>query len=64
MPARSHAFRARWVIPVHQPPIEGGVGVVRQGRVVQLKQACDASTVVDLGNVVLMAGLINAHTHL
>ena len=58
-------LRARWVAPVDRPPIHDGQLVVEQGRVANVarRQACDGP-VQDLGDVVLMPGLVNAHTHL
>lgn len=56
--------RARWVLPIDGPPIEGawvrlGGGVIREiGR----GRPTDAHT--DLGDTALLPGLVNAHTHL
>jgi cytosine/adenosine deaminase-related metal-dependent hydrolase len=63
------AFRARLVFPVSSPPIRDGVVVVADRRIVQVGEAAGASAVgaseiQDLGNVALLPGLVNAHTHL
>lgn len=56
--------RARWVLPIDGPPIDGawvrlGGGVIREiGR----GRPTEAHT--DLGDTALMPGLVNAHTHL
>ncbi len=62
-------LRARTVIPITQPPIEDGAVVVtgnrvtRVGRWSDLRSEADDS-VIDLGEVALLPGLINAHCHL
>ena len=59
-------YRARWVVPVSSPPIEqGAVGVVN-GRIAFIGPAdhAPAAERVDLGEAVLLPGLVNAHTHL
>ncbi|QDU29677.1 Aminodeoxyfutalosine deaminase [Anatilimnocola aggregata] len=59
------AYRARWVFPVERPPIEQGVVTVANGLIVGVgQQPVEGAAVVDLGNVALLPGLINAHTHL
>lgn len=70
------AYRAAWVCPIDQPPIRDGLVIVEAGRIVaagsreSFASAQDRSgagsrdTLRDLGNVVLMPGLINAHIHL
>lgn len=57
---------ARWVFPVDQPPIERGVVEFADGiisAVEPLSGQPDAET-VDLGNVAIIPGLVNAHAHL
>jgi len=60
---------ARWVLPIVQPPIEHGAVVVKQGRIVWVGPAdqcarADGDHVVELGDAVLLPGLVNAHSHL
>src|SRR5215510_879216 len=59
-------YRARWVVPIAAPPIADGVVVVDGDRIAFVGQADDAPPGDDeqLGNVVLMPGLVNAHCHL
>ncbi|MBL8828547.1 MAG: amidohydrolase family protein [Planctomycetaceae bacterium] len=57
------AWRARWVVPVTGDPIAQGVVTVVNGCIVQMGTSSDAP-MNDLGDVVLMPGLVNAHTHL
>jgi len=61
---------ARSVVPVYRPPINNGGVVVGDGRIIDvgsarhLKRKYNQSEIHDLGNVVLMPGLVNAHCHL
>lgn len=57
------SYRARWVLPISSPPIEGGVVTMADARIVDVGTRSQGQ-VVDLGNVVLLPGLVNAHTHL
>jgi cytosine/adenosine deaminase-related metal-dependent hydrolase len=62
-------LRARIVLPVSAPPIENGAVLVSGerieavGRWPELQAAAGADT-IDLGQVILLPGLINAHCHL
>ncbi len=58
------SYRARWIVPVDSPAIPGGVVTVRNGRIIAVGQTAAGSPVRDLGDVALLPGLINAHTHL
>jgi len=59
-------LRAKYVLPVTQPPIEDGAVALHDGRIAAWGRAADldGSPVRDLGEVVLCPGLINAHCHL
>ena len=59
-------FRSRIILPLAAPPIEDGVVHVKGGRIVAVGRAPKfaAAQVEDLGDAVLMPGLINAHCHL
>jgi cytosine/adenosine deaminase-related metal-dependent hydrolase len=62
-------YHASWILPISEPPIRDGWLAVDRGRVVALGAAgkrvlADGAQVVDLGNVAVMPGLVNAHTHL
>lgn len=63
------ALRARIVMPVSQPAIEDGAVFISEGRLVtvgrwrDLRRKAPART-RDLGEVILLPGLINAHCHL
>ncbi len=58
------AFRARWLFPVATPPIAGGVVTVRDGRIMGVGTSAVDGAVTDLGDVAIVPGLVNAHTHL
>ena len=59
-------YHARWVLPVASPPIADGWVAVDGGRVVAVGRGRPADFADDeqLGDVALMPGLVNAHTHL
>ena len=54
-------LRARWILPVGAPPIENGVVEVTGDTITAVGQLRGPSR--DLGDVVLLPGLINAHCH-
>jgi len=58
------SLRARWVLPVAGPAIEGGWVTVHEDRIVSVGTKRPSGTCRDLGNVALLPGLVNAHTHL
>ena len=57
-------FAARWIIPVSRDPINGGWIRVHRGRIEEMGVGTAPAGAQDLGNVALLPGLINAHTHL
>jgi cytosine/adenosine deaminase-related metal-dependent hydrolase len=57
-------LRARWVLPIEQAPLEGGWIEVADGRVVRLGRGTPPAPAADLGDVAILPGLVNAHTHL
>jgi cytosine/adenosine deaminase-related metal-dependent hydrolase len=58
-------LRARWVLPIDAPPIEGGyVGVAGELIVAVSRTDPEVGAVMDLGDAILLPGLVNAHTHL
>lgn len=61
----THTLRARWVVPMDQPAIENGAVTISEGRIVEVG-TCQQSpgSYEDLGDVALIPGLVNAHTHL
>ncbi|HEV8068923.1 MAG TPA: amidohydrolase family protein [Planctomycetaceae bacterium] len=60
----AYTVGARWVFPVAGPPVSGGaVEVGADGRVIAVHGEAPTRT-LDLGDVALIPGLVNAHTHL
>ena len=61
-------YRARWVLPIDQPPLRDGWVDVADGRIAGLgagtAPGAAAADTRDLGEVALVPGLVNAHTHL
>ena len=57
-------YRARWVLPISATPMENGWISCHQGMITSLGQGSVAEEIIDLGNVAIIPGLINAHTHL
>lgn len=59
-------YRARWLLPVSDAPIEDGVLGVVGRRIEYVGTAADAppGEEVDFGEAILLPGLINTHTHL
>jgi cytosine/adenosine deaminase-related metal-dependent hydrolase len=55
---------ARWLFPVDRPPLERGSITVAGDRIVTVEPPGRRTADVDLGNVALLPGLVNAHTHL
>lgn len=62
-------IRARIVWPLDRPPVEDGAVLVAGGEVLAVGRAAEVrgpagATQVDLGEVVALPGLVNAHCHL
>jgi len=68
-------YRAAWILPISGPPIRNGAVLTSAGRIVRVSAAFDDRGVppafagadceiVDLGDVAVLPGLVNAHTHL
>jgi cytosine/adenosine deaminase-related metal-dependent hydrolase len=59
-------YHARWVIPISAPPIENGTVAVADGRIEYVGPRADAprGADLDLGDSLLMPGLVNVHSHL
>ncbi|MEI8373554.1 MAG: amidohydrolase family protein [Planctomycetota bacterium] len=62
--ASPRSLRARWVFPVAGPPLHDAAVTISRGRIVAVGNPPDDVPIEDLGQVALVPGLINAHTHL
>ena len=61
-----HVYRARWVVPITSPPVRDGAVAVRDDRIIYVGPRHNApkAETSDLGDALILPGLINAHTHL
>jgi cytosine/adenosine deaminase-related metal-dependent hydrolase len=59
-------YHARWILPITAAPIASGTVAVEGERIAYVgsRAAAPAGEDVDLGNVLLLPGLVNAHCHL
>ena len=59
-------YHARWVLPITQPPIENGTVVERDGHITYVgpRNRAPAGDDYELGDAILLPGLVNTHTHL
>lgn len=55
---------ARWIFPVEGEPIAEGLLTIEDGRISRVGPAEGRDYDLDLGNVAILPGLVNAHTHL
>jgi len=59
-----HTLKARYVFPGSGQPIAGGAVTIAGERIAAVGQPSDRGAGEDLGNVAVLPGLVNAHTHL
>jgi cytosine/adenosine deaminase-related metal-dependent hydrolase len=64
MSPRTVTLAARFVVPVEGPAIADGLVTVRGGRIAEVAPRTGRRADLDLGNVAITPGLVNAHTHL
>jgi cytosine/adenosine deaminase-related metal-dependent hydrolase len=57
-------YRARYVFPVDQLPIENGEVTFDRGLILAVGRHSGEADAIDLGDVAIIPGLVNAHTHL
>jgi aminodeoxyfutalosine deaminase len=62
--ADEQVLTARWVFPVSGPPLENGTVTVRGETISAVEPKGARRADIDLGNVAIIPGLVNAHTHL
>ncbi len=64
------AFRARYVFPIDTPPLRDGVVAIDHDRIVAVGESSSPEiqdllpAARDLGDVAILPGFINSHTHL
>lgn len=59
-------YHARWVLPITQPPIENGTVVENGGLITYVgpRETAPEGQDTELGEAILLPGLVNVHTHL
>lgn len=57
-------LRARHVLPIVSEPVENGWVRIERGRIAGVGRGRPSGAVHDLGDAILLPGLVNAHTHL
>jgi cytosine/adenosine deaminase-related metal-dependent hydrolase len=62
--SRELVLKARWIVPMHGPPIAGGRLVLRGGRIAAIGVGRRCPGDLDLHDAIVIPGLVNAHTHL
>lgn len=60
----SRALRARWIFPGDAPPLAHACVTMHGDTIIAVGEAPDGVAVTDLGDVAIVPGLVNAHTHL
>ncbi len=69
VPSPAYAFKARRVLPVTAPPIEDGIVLTRNGKILAIGRAADVAIpegfeVVDLGDRWCVPGFVELHCHI
>jgi cytosine/adenosine deaminase-related metal-dependent hydrolase len=63
-----HVYRSAWLLPIAQPPIRDAWVRTERGRIVAFGHSrpgdITAEDEIDLGEVAVLPGLVNAHAHL
>jgi cytosine/adenosine deaminase-related metal-dependent hydrolase len=62
--ALPRVVRARWVLPIDNAPLSGGWIQITGDRIAAIGTGRVPSNAEDLGDVAILPGLVNAHTHL
>jgi len=57
-------YTARWIFPVDQHPLANGTITLQGDRILAVDKVGTRSADVDLGNVAILPGFVNAHSHL
>lgn len=62
--SESVTLRGRHLLPMLGPPLDGGWVRIERGRIVAMGRRHPPGAAVDLGDAIMLPGLVNAHTHL
>lgn len=57
-------YTCRWLLTIDAPPVEGGWFEIEAGTIARVGQGPAPRPATDLGDVAVLPGLVNAHTHL
>lgn len=60
----TRVLTCRWMVPVASDPIQGGWIRMHGDEIIEVGRSAPPSDAEDLGDVVLLPGLVNSHTHL
>jgi cytosine/adenosine deaminase-related metal-dependent hydrolase len=58
------SLTARWILPMDGPPLPNGIVVIDNDNIAAVESHGTRTADVDLGNVAISPGFVNAHTHL
>ncbi|HZZ73922.1 MAG TPA: amidohydrolase family protein [Pirellulales bacterium] len=58
------SLKARYLFPIDRQPLQDGYLTVRDGRISEIQTQKPAGESLDLGNVAILPGFVNPHTHL
>lgn len=61
---QTFSLRARSLLTMQGPALENGLITIHEGWITGINEADPPEPIFDLGDVILMPGLVNAHTHL
>ncbi len=64
VPSDRVTLRSRYLLPMQGPPLDGGWVQIERGRIVAVGRRPPQERAVDLGDAIIIPGLVNAHTHL
>ena len=58
------SFGARWIFPIEGPPLPHGTLTIGADKILAVEPQGRRTADVELGNVAILPGFVNAHTHL
>src|SRR4051794_29449905 len=64
MRSSSLTLSARYLFPVEGPPLADASCTIEEGRIAWFGPSSERAADLDLGNVAIVPGFVNAHTHL